>query len=109
MQGNLINRIMERTPSEPRVGEGATICHWSDRDPATVVRVSPSGKTAWIQEDRATRTDKNGMSECQEYTYERAVDAPIHKVVRVKKGWKIAGGCSHVTFGLREKYHDFSF
>lgn len=108
MHGNLINRMIEREVAGPEVGGGATICHYSDRDAATVVRVSPSGKTAWIQQDVATRVDKNGMSESQEYAYERDPGAPILKVVRTKKGWKIAGG-SRVAFGHRSKYHDFSF
>ena len=37
----------------PTIGGGATVCHYSDRTACTVVRVSPSGKTIWMQEDTA--------------------------------------------------------
>ncbi len=96
-------------PSNPRVGEGATIYHYSDRDAATVVRVSPSGSTAWIQEDSAKRADSNGQSDQQTYTYSPNTDAQIQKVVKTKTGWKIAGKTSRVVFGYRRAYHDFSF
>lgn len=33
----------------PKVGMGCTIHYYSDAEPATVVRVSESGKTCWIR------------------------------------------------------------
>lgn len=48
MQGSLVNRLMEssRCP-EITPGMGATVCHYSDRSPATVVaiRYAKDGKT----------------------------------------------------------------
>jgi hypothetical protein len=38
----------------PIAGDGATICHYSDRTACTVARVSPSGKTLYLQPDIAT-------------------------------------------------------
>ncbi len=38
----------------PIVGDGATICHFSDRTACTVARVSNSGKTLYLQPDIAT-------------------------------------------------------
>jgi hypothetical protein len=109
MEGNLINRIMERSKQPvPVVGMGVTLCLYSDRHPATVVRVSPTGKTAWVQEDNAKRTDSHGMSESQEYTFTPDPTAPVQRVNLTSKGWKVQNG-PRVLFGRREKYHDFSF
>lgn len=108
--GSLVNHLMSRsTTIVPEVGMGATLLGWTDRHAATVVRVSASKKTFWLQQDRAIRTDKNGMSECQEYTFERQPNAQARKVVMTKKGWREAGGGYMVALGVREEYHDFSF
>ena len=60
----------EKTASViPYIGMPATLVYFSDREPGTVVDMSPSGKTIYVQEDNAIRTDNNGMSEIQEYEY----------------------------------------
>ena len=41
----------------PKVGDGATVCHYSDRTACTVIKVSPSGKTIHLREDVATLDD----------------------------------------------------
>lgn len=93
----------------PEVGDGVTIFHWTDRSAATVVRVSKSGRTCWIRPCKATRADKNGMSESQTYTYE---EIPTAKEIRVslrKNGeWRIVKG-NKVAFGFRDAYHDYNF
>lgn len=105
--GSVMNHLMSG-PSAPVAGEGATILHWTDRTAATVVRVSPSGKTAWIRKDRAIRTDSNGRSEIQDYRYEPVPDAPLTVVRLTKRGWRTKGG-NGVSFGHRSAYHDYSF
>src|SRR5678809_718969 len=45
------NDCLRDKEAYPRVGDGATLCLWSDRHAATVVYVSPSFKTIRIQED----------------------------------------------------------
>ena len=108
--GSLNNMLMANSkPNKtPAVGDGATILGWTDRHPATVIEVSPSGKTIRIQEDDAERTDSNGMSEIQSYKFKANPKGAIHEVRLTKKGWKIVKG-SRVLVGHREKYHDFSF
>lgn len=107
--GSLNNMLMANSkPAAPKVGDGATILGWTDRHPATVVWVSPSGKTLHIQEDDAVRTDKNGMSECQSYLFTPNPKAPVQVVRLTPKGWKIVKG-NRVLVGQRGKYHDFSF
>jgi len=108
--GSFNNMMMANSkPVEsPKVGDGATILSWSDRTPATVVFVSENGKTIHIQEDNAVRTDSNGMSECQSYSFTANPSAPIQVVRLTKKGWKIVKG-SRILVGSRSKYHDYSF
>lgn len=70
MFGNLSNRMMERSKQvEPKVGIGCTECMFSDRHAYTIIDVSLNGKKIVVQEDIATRIDKNGMSESQTYDY----------------------------------------
>lgn len=64
----------------PKVGDGATLQMYTDRHACTVIAVSPSGKQVTLQEDTATRTDKNGMSECQSYTFARNPNGKVHVV-----------------------------
>lgn len=109
--GNLMNRIGEHTTNpKPEVGMGATIFHYSDRSAATVVKVSASGKTVWLTADTATRTDNNGMSESQSYTFTPNPDGVSFKASLRKNGtWKLANNGAGVALGRRSAYHDYSF
>ena len=109
--GSLQNHLIGHATGMPipKVGDGATIIMWSDRKAATIVRVSPSGKSVWIQQDHAKRVDPNGMSECQEYAYTPNPDAP-EREYRLRNGrWKQVGGSHGLLIGERREYHDFSF
>lgn len=120
--GSLMNHLYSRQSAVPKVGMGATLLSWSDRSPATVVEVFKQGKYVYVgvQGDNYKRTDKNGLSECQEYEYTRNTDAHV-RYFRQKDGgkfeacyksketgrWKKTDG--GVTFGVRERFYDFSF
>lgn len=109
--GSLTNALSV-SATVPVVGMPATILGWTDRHPATVVRVSPSGKTVWVRECHARRIDTNGMSECQKYEYSEAPDAPEREFRLGRRGWRQAGTRGRgngLRLGRREKYHDFSF
>jgi hypothetical protein len=71
--------------------------------------------------DRATRTDKNGLSECQTYTYERNTDGGVYFFRKAKDGtweevvmnsktgrYNKTGGVG-LRIGERQEYRDFSF
>jgi len=106
--GSLVNHLYSGMNSAaPEVGKGCTILSWTDRHPATIVRVI-SAKAFEIQEDDAKRIDKNGMSESQKYEYTPRPEAGVQLVKLTKKGWQLASK-QHVVIGRREKYHDFSF
>lgn len=109
--GNLMNRISEHTKNPtPEIGMGATLMHWSDRSAATIVKISPSGKTIWLTEDTAVRTDKNGMSESQDYAYTPNPDGRRIKAILKPNGtWKVSPGGGGIALGYRRAYHDFSF
>ena len=107
--GSLMNHLMSGSARGPVVGEGATLLHWTDRTAATVIRVSPSGKTAWLREDTAIRTDDHGMSDSQAYRYEPNPNGREWRVSLTKRGWRVMGRGSGVLFGVRRAYHDYSF
>ncbi len=107
--GSLINHVASCAASpRPEVGMGATILMWSDRNPATIVWVSPSGKTIKIQQDTYRRTDQNGNSEEQSYEYSRNPDALVETARLTKRGWRLKGG-GGILLGRREEYRDPTF
>lgn len=114
--GSLINLVSgnARYP-EPKIGMGATILRWTDRDAATVVAVSASGKQVTVQQDKATRTDNLGMTDSgQTYTYEADTNAPKRIYTLRKNGaWVLKGdtlqGGERLAIGRRDTYYDFSF
>ena len=122
--GCIVNHFMTTSISKvPNVGDGATLCYWSDRYPATVISVERKGKSviATVQEDRATRIDANGISESQTYEYSRNEDgsktifrsrndgASWEKVRVNENGRLVKSPDCGVYFGSREKFHDFTF
>lgn len=112
--GSLVNHLMSGHVGGPTpvVGMGATILHWTDRKAATVVKVSPSGKTVWVKADTATRVDRNGMSESQVYRYAPNPDAPVKAFRLGKHGWRESGSRGRgaaLHLGHRASYHDYSF
>jgi hypothetical protein len=105
--GSLINHLMTRgTGIAPEVGMGATVCWWTDRMAGTIIHVTAT--QVHVQLDRATRTDKNGASEHQEYSYEADPDGEVIVFRLRKKGWGTAKGMG-IMIGGRHAYHDYSF
>lgn len=109
--GSLINMLADSSvPTVPEVGQGATLIYWTDRTPATVVAIERNGRLIVVQEDTATRTDSNGMSDAQSYEYERNPNGRTHEATLRKDGsYRLKGGQTRVALGARSKYHDFSF
>lgn len=107
VQGSLVNHLLAtETPVKPEVGMGATILSYSDRYPATIIKVTP--KTVTVQADQWERTDDNGMSEEQDYIYTRDPKAQTEVYRQTKKGWRDRSG-RYLSIGRRERYYDFSF
>lgn len=116
---SLTNALMGATePPEPIVGMGATRLQYTDRTACTIVAVLRSSKGEVIgvevQEDKWHRTDKNGMSENQEYLFEpnpagsRSIYTKRKNGAFIRKGDGSKNG-ERLHIGKRERYHDFSF
>jgi hypothetical protein len=110
LAGSLFNRLAERSEwRKPQIGEGATELCYSDRHAYTIVEVAKSGRSFRARMDKATRTDNNGMSESQGYTFEFDPDGEEVNVRWTGRGWKRVRHSSYFKIGIREKYHDFNF
>lgn len=96
----------------PEVGMGATQYIGSDRHAYTIIHVG-SSKRLHVQRDKAVRADNNGMSECQEYTFEPDPRGTIFDITKRKDGlWRVRNASDSgivFTIGERKEYHDFSF
>jgi len=110
---------MRESPREPEVGMGATLYVGSDCYPYTIVevqrnRITSKAQILTMRRDRATRTDANGLSESQDYEYERDDSGSVAIVRRRKDGsWRVERsrgvGTGYVTIGTRRMYRDPSF
>lgn len=123
---SMTNHIYSRSTigqPEPVEGMGATILCWTDRDAGTITKVWRSAKDGplylIVREDTATRTDKNGMSESQEYNYAPDENGRQHYFRQRKDGsWQgvkfngkryVKEEGNGLLIGQRRHYHDFSF
>ena len=120
--GSLINHIQSRVfdDKDPVIGTPATVLCWSDRKGATVILWDSKHSIITVQEDKATRIDGEGMSDCQTYSYERDTDGSLHMFKRTKNGWKnvllnpqtgrynYTSG-SGLVLGVRDAHYDYSF
>lgn len=105
---------------KPQPGDGATICHYSDRTACTVIRVSPSGKTVWVRADTATLDDwkpeilPGGFSgHCvnnseQKYIYQANPDGAVHRASLRKDGRFRTTNGERLISG-RHHFHDYNF
>ena len=113
--GSLVNHLMSgmyKQP-DPEIGMGVTVLMWTDRRSGTIVKMSKSKKSLWISRDTVKRTDKNGMSESQEYECTPNMDIPGTEYTLRKNGRYVMKGCDmhgeHLLVGKRNNYFDFTF
>lgn len=113
--GSLINHLMSGSrDAPPEVGMGATVLMWTDRHAATIVEVVSPTKIR-VREDKAIRTDSNGMSESQSYRYEPGPETCVPRTFTLRKNgaWVRLGepmkGGLRLAVGHRSTYHDYSF
>jgi hypothetical protein len=90
----------------PTIGMGVTVYHFTDRTAHTVIRVSPSGKTAWIQRDRAVNIGP-GHTQDWEITPD---SGGVVSEIRLRNGRWFQLGTKHaVLLGERRERYDFEF
>ena len=106
--GSTSNWLLSGTKGQPKpeVGMGATVLMWTDRRACTIVKVTRT--QVHVQQDKAIRTDKYGMSESQSYRYERDESAPV-EIFRLRKNGAYKGPGGQLRIGERDAYHDYSF
>lgn len=120
--GSIVNHAMSRQTKdqpEPRVGMGVTLLGWTDRYAGTITEIADQIIT--VQEDRATRTDSNGASERQAYSYERDPKGLAYHY-RFRDGawqsvqfnertktWTAKPGGYGLKIGCRDHFYDFSY
>tara|TARA_B100001971_G_scaffold33513_1_gene28316 strand:- start:258203 stop:258616 length:414 start_codon:yes stop_codon:yes gene_type:complete len=116
-----------KAPIQPRpdpvqgreIGEPATLVTWKGKTPATVIDVFTHGRFSYVvvQEDRATRTDRNGKhATIQEYKITRNKSGEKH-VFKMKSNGPILvernpengrfyerRDSTRIMFGKREAY-----
>lgn len=88
------------------IGDGVTLWCWTDRYAYTVTKRTP--KTIVVQRDNAIRTDKNGMSECQDYRYECNLNGSTESFRWSDKKRRWVNRSYNLTLG-RHEYYDYSF
>ena len=122
--GSLINYLSSGSKSPaPVIGMGGTVLHWTDRHAVTVVSIAVGGKSILTRDDIAIRTDANGMSDAQSYSFEQDPNGAERRWKLANDGtWRAAqtsasgrvlfvggGKGERLALGYRSHYHDFSF
>lgn len=116
---SMINRALSRCSDNPELGGGATVLHWSDRFPATVIAIITykSGprkglpKEVIVQHDTAVIVSGEEYDGSAQYEYHRDEDGTmIAFTVRKDGKWRQKNNYSPVViFGTRDRYHDPHF
>lgn len=104
------------------IGDGATMCSYTDRHAGTIVSYDEKHKIVGVQEDIAKRTDNYGMSDMQDYTYTPNPTGRLEyfKFVSKRNRWvevirnEMTGRYNlcpghGLIIGVRDSYHDYSF
>lgn len=88
------------------IGDGVTVHLWSDAHACTIVARTKT--VLYLRRDKAIRTDRNGMSDCQAYRYEPDDSNEIFRVNWSRKQKRFLYLGNAVTVG-RHEYYDYSF
>lgn len=105
----------QTTATTPTVGMGATIYAGSDAYPATVSRVSPSGKTLWVKKDEHMVVSGTWESGSVDYvTFENPAAEERQYTLRGNGRWMAKGTPAnarygHLSLGTRHYAQDPSF
>lgn len=109
------------------VGSKVTLCGYSDAKVATVTRVSPSAKIAWVQEDTQTLLNPPNSKESDALSFtpggffghvsgtQRWLIVPnpqgtLHRISLGKSGeWKSALSGARALLNVASPHYDFNF
>lgn len=100
---------MNNETTTPVVGMPATICHWTDRDPATVTYVSGGGKLLRVRTDSYTVVAGSESDGSAKYEYSENPAGKELTFRRTKAGnWRSPNG-TVLALGNRRRYYDPHF
>lgn len=97
------------TDIKPRVGMPTTIYYITNQKTTTVVYVSAGGRKVIVREDSSIRTDNNGMSDQQTYTYTQNPEGKEHTFYRRAMGYGGRRGGKYLALDSHQTYYDYSF
>lgn len=115
---NLTNILMSNNDTKPTAGGFATILRYSDRQVYFVNSVSSNGKQAIIERARPVRIDELGMTDSQQYNYERISDAPTLEIKFFRRKWRViytnwegkkTSEPISIIFGIADEHYDYTF
>lgn len=114
MTGSIVNH-MYADSGIPKVGDGATLLSYSDRNPATIIEVIlfKSGpnvgkpRLVRVQGDQWKVVSGSEADGSATYEFSRDENGPISEFRWTGKSWK--GRSGKVAFGFRERYYDPHF
>ncbi len=116
---NIVHEILAATDGAPmpKAGDGATVLMWSDRYPATILRVqtfksgSRKGELnrVTVQRDIATIVSGSQQDGSARYEYERDETGPVDYFRMNNKGQLVSPSGYKLRIGSREKYYDPHF
>ena len=103
--GGFINQLMGNNRSTPKVGEGATILHYSDREAYEVIEVSNDGNSCVIRQ-----MDTKNIGSCygdERYEYNSNVDNPTMNIEwnAKKQCWGRVTYSIEIIKSLSNKYY----
>jgi len=113
MTGSFINNLYSNSKQKtPEIGMGVTECCWSDRHAYTIVDII-SPREIVVQRDIAIRADNRGMTDSQDWIYERDPEGSKYTITLRKNGRWVKKGLDMKSngwlIGSREEYFDFTF
>ena len=115
---SLTNILMSNNDTTPKEGGLATVLRYSDRQVYFVNSVSQNGKQATIERARPIRTDKLGMTDAQQYKYEKVPNQITEEIKFFKGKWrkvytnwegKKTSEPISIIFGIANEHYDYSF
>ena len=96
----------------PKVGDKCTMHLFSDSNPCQVVRVSKSGATMWIRENKteADPSKECGMGHQNWLIHENEFIGDVMRITHRKNGqWRETGSNCFVALGQWKKFYDWEF
>lgn len=101
---------MMKKDIRPEVGMGCTICLFTDSHAATIVKVSPSGKTIWYRRDVAKVVSGSCQDGSAKYEYSFDENGYDQKATLRKNGqYREVGTNYYIALDCRNEYYDPHF